>query len=710
MFTQMLNGLGGTPSVRAKSGARRRITAFLGLLSVAVMAHAATRTLQSIEISPIGDNRVMVRLHMSQQAPHPQSFSVNSPARLAVDLPGTALALARRYRKVDIGVLRGYAAVHAEDRTRVVLNLQQNVPYTIRQQGDDVLITLAGGVQSTAVTQSLPSTQEIRAIHFHRGENGQGVVVVKLSNPQFAVDVQQENGKIVAQFSHTTVPSNLLERLDVLDFATPVRFVDSRHIGSAAEIVVTPVSSTDFEETSYQSGNKFTLSLQPLTSEEALQRQRQHPRYTGKKISLDFQSVPVRSLLQIIADVAGTNMVVSDAVGGKIAIRLDDVPWDEALHVILETKGLGMQRQNNVIFVAPLAEIAQREKAVMETRQQSSNLAPLKTEVIQINYAKASDIASLLKSGHHSILGKRGEVTVDSRTNTLLVADTPENLSDIHALIRRLDVPVRQVLIESRIVIATNNFDRQLGAQFGFSANNGILSTSGTNTATNNAVTNKLAGSPPSFDTSQSSRYNVNLPATSTLANPGTIGLALLSSKYLVDLELSALQAEGRGEVISTPRVITANAKQASIEQGVEIPYQESTSSGATSVQFKKAVLSLNVTPQITPDGRIIMDLAIRKDDVGQVVNTANGGSVPSIDTHRVNTQVLVNNGQTVVLGGIYEDTKSNTMNKVPLLGDIPILGALFRFTEHQNDRSELLVFITPKILNQAIRVENSSY
>lgn len=710
MFTQMLKGRDGIPSARVIRGASRRIVVILALLSVTTMAYAATRTLQSIEISPIGDNRVVVRLHMSQSAPHPQSFAVNHPARLAVDLPKTALGLARRYRKVDIGALRGYAAVHAEGRTRVVLDLQKNVPYAIRQQGNDVLITLAGGVQSTATTQSVQSTQQIRTIHFHRGENGQGVVVVRLSSPQFSVNVQQENGRIVARFSHTAVPSSLIERLDVLDFATPVRYIDSHRIGNAAEIVVTPVNSANYEETSYQSGNKFTLSLQPLTSEEAQQQQRLHPHYTGKKISLDFQSVPVRSLLQIIADVAGTNMVVSDSVGGKIAIRLDDVPWDEALHVILETKGLGMQRQNNVIFVAPLAEIAQREKAEMETKQQSSNLAPLKTEVIQINYAKASDIASLMKSNSHSILGKRGEVTVDQRTNTLLVMDTPEKLSDIHALIRRLDVPVRQVLIQSRIVIANNNFDRQLGAQFGFSANNGILSTSGTNTATNNAVTNKLNGNPPSFDTNQSDRYNVNLPAAATLGNPGTIGLALLSSKYLVDLELSALQAEGKGEVISTPRVITANAKQASIEQGVEIPYQESTSSGATSVQFKKAVLSLNVTPQITPDGRIIMDLAIRKDDVGQVVSTANGGSVPSIDTHRVNTQVLVNNGQTVVLGGIYEDSKTDTLNKVPLLGDIPLLGALFRYTEHQNDRSELLVFITPKILNQAIRIRNTSY
>ena len=380
------------------------------------------------------------------------------------------------------------------------------------------------------------------------------------------------------------------------------------------------------------------------------------------------------------------------------------------MDIILRSKGLGMRRQGNVIFVAPLAEMASREKAELEAQQQNTELEPLHTDVIQINYAKASDIASLLKSDRSSILGKRGIVTVDQRTNTLLVLDTPEKLAAIHDLIQRLDVPVRQVLIQSRIVVANNNFDRQLGVRFGVSANNGILSTSGTNTATNTAVSNKLAGSPPGFDTTQADRYNVNLPATSTLASPGTLALALLSSKYLVDLELSALQAEGEGEVISTPRVITANAKEASIEQGVEIPYQESTSSGATSVQFKKAVLSLNVTPQITPDGRIIMDLAIHDDTQGQTVSTANGGSVPSINTRKVNTQVLVNNGQTVVLGGIYEDDKTDTVNKVPLLGDVPLLGALFRFKEHKDDRTELLVFITPKILNQALKVTANSY
>lgn len=702
MFSQML--ISHIPVRRCRGQRRRCRWLPLALLLALGSAHAATRTLQSIDTSPMSGDRVLVRLHLSAPLSHPQTFSVDQPARLSVDLPHTSVALKKRYRKLDIGVLRGYAAVEAQGRTRVVLDLEQSAPYKVREQGDDVLIELAGSVSSAAVGARAAPADSIDKVDFRRGENGQGRVIVKLSNPQTPVDVQQEGGKIVARFAHTRVPSDLIQRLDVLDFATPVKYIDTRRTGDATEIVVTPVNSGNFAQTSYQTGDTFTLALQPLSQQQVERRQREHPQYTGKKISLNFQSVDVRALLQIIADVAGVNMVVSDSVSGKIAIRLDDVPWDQALDIILRTKGLGMRRQGNVIFVAPLEELARREKVELETEQQNTELAPLHTEVIQVNYAKAADIAALLKSANNSILSKRGRVTVDERTNTLLVMDTLEKLADIRALVKRLDVPVRQVLIESRIVIANDNFDRQLGVNFGLSAHNGELYTSGTNAATNQLINGtSLAG------VNQSDRYNVNFPAGGSLASAGTLGLALLSSKYLVDLELSALQAEGKGEVISTPRVITANAKQASIEQGVEIPYQQSTSSGATSVSFKKAVLSLNVTPQITPDGRIIMDLAIKKDSVGQTVATSNGGSVPSIDTHRVNTQVLVDNGQTVVLGGIYEDTRTDTLNKVPVLGDIPLLGALFRFKEHQNNRTELLVFITPKILNQALKVNENS-
>lgn len=685
-----------------------------GVLAFAGAAHADAPALQSIAASPLGGDRVLVRLHLSAPAPKPQVFTITQPARLSIDLPATSLALAARYGKFDVGAVRGYAAVEAQGRTRVVLELKQMVPYALKVDGNDVLVTLSGSVAaaSAAVAASTAPSYSVDGVQFRRGEEGQGRVVVDLSDPHVPVDVEEQGGKIVARFSHTSVSDDLLKRLDVLDFATPVKFVETRRIGTDTEIVVTPVSNGNFQQTSYQTGNRFTLELQPLTQQQVEQRQREHPQFTGQKISLNFQSVDVRALLQIIADVAGVNMVVSDSVKGQIAIRLDDVPWDQALDIILRTKGLGQRRQGNVIFVAPIEELAQREKVELEADQQKTELAPLHSEIIQVNYAKAADIAALLKSGDNSILSKRGRVTVDERTNTLLVLETLDKLAEIHALVQRLDVPVRQVLIESRIVIANNNFDRQIGTQFGITAvsglgSNGLVTTSGSNTSTNTTVQSFLNNGrtfPVSIDPTPSNRYNVNLPVTG--AGAGTLGLALLGSKYLVDLELSALQAEGKGEVISTPRVITANAKQASIEQGVEIPYQQSTSSGATSVSFKKAVLSLNVTPQITPDGRVIMDLQVNKDSVGATVPTGNGGSVPSIDTRKVTTQVLVDDGQTVVLGGIYEDTKMDTVNKVPLLGDIPFLGALFRFTEHQDNRTELLIFITPKILNQALKVD----
>lgn len=691
-----------------------RLSALALLLCVGTV-QADGRSLQSIDASPASGDRILVRLHLSAPAPQPQTFTIHQPARLSVDLPDTTLAINPRFRNLDLGPLRAYAAVQAQGRTRVVLDLKQVVPYTIQTKGNDVLIELAGSAVTTTTTTTGPvPSYVINGVDFRRGEEGQGRVVVSLSDPHVSVDVQQQGGKIIARFRHTRVPAKLLKQLDVLDFATPVKYIETRRVGDGVEIVVTPVSNGNYQQTSYQTGDKFALELQPLTQQQVEQRQREHPQYTGKKISLNFQSVDVRALLQIIADVAGVNMVVSDSVTGDIAIRLDDVPWDQALDIILRTKGLGQRRQGNVIFVAPLQELAAREKAELETQQQNVELAPLHSEIIQVNYAKASDIAAILKSGGNSILSKRGQVTVDPRTNTLLVLETLDNLADIRALVTRLDVPVRQVLIESRVVVATKNFDRQLGVRFGVSGvngvgSNGLVTTSGSNAATDTTVQSFLNNGSnfPVTLGALANRYNVNLPLNAAPA--GTLGLALLGAKYLVDLELQALQAEGEIEVTSTPRVITANGKQATIEQGTEIPYQESTSSGATSVSFKKAVLSLNVTPQITPDGRIIMDLEVRDDEQGKNVNTGSGGSVPAIDTRRVNTQVLVNNGQTVVLGGIYQNTKMDSVTKVPLLGDIPFLGALFRSTEHQNNRTELLVFITPKIINQALKVDGDN-
>jgi type IV pilus secretin (or competence protein) PilQ len=690
------------------------------LLVAAPRAQAATN-LQEVHAQR-DDGKVRVMLQLDGPAPQPSAFATDTPPRIAVDLPGTGLAMARPFQQLDVGVLRGIAAVAAGGRTRLVLDLRAPVPYTLARQGDHIIVTLdsasADGVPVSSEVAAAPRYR-VTGVDFHRGDDGGGRVEVHLSGTGAVADVHQRGGKVVALFRHTAVPARLRKRLDVTDFATPVQYVDVAQDGADTKITLTPING-DFEQLAYQSDDRFVIDLQPLTPARAAERE-QKPHYTGQHITLNFQNIDVRSLLQIIADVAGTNMVVSDSVKGDIAIRLKDVPWDQALAIILRTKGLGMRRQGNVIFVAPLQEMAAREKVELEAQRQKSALEPLHSELIQINYAKAADIAALLKSGNNSLLSARGRVTVDERTNTLLVLDTLDRLADIRHLVERLDVPVRQVLIESRIVIANDNFDRQIGSQFGITGvgsigGKGLFATTGTGSGTNQMLQSFLGSgfpvAPPTGSTgttggtttgAPTSRYNVNLP----VANPnGSLALTLLSGNFLVDLELSALQNEGRGEVVSSPRIITANAKEASIEQGVEIPYQQSTSSGATSVAFKKAVLALHVTPQITPDNRIIMDLAISKDSVGENVPTGLGGSVPSIDTRKINTQVLVNNGQTVVLGGIYEQTRQTTRNKVPLLGDIPLLGWLFRFSEDQNNRTELLVFITPKILGQNLQVD----
>jgi len=681
------------------------LAALVGFVLISPAAHAQSgRALQSIDAVALDGDRLLLTLTLSAPAPEPIVFTVESPARLSMDLPDTRLAVAERYKKLNIGAAKAVAAAEAEGRTRLVLELSQLTTHAVRIDGNRVFLTLDGPAGSgpayvpptAAVQQTRPG---ITAVDFRRGDKGEGRVVVTLSDPATAVDVVEEGGKIVAKFKNAAVPDALVRRLDVLDFATPVKFIDSTRIGINAEISVTPIAGGDFEQVAYQSGNLFTIELQPLSQEKLDERKLREPEYTGEKISLSFQSVDIRSLLQIIADVAGTNMVVSDAVSGDIAIRLQNVPWDQALDIILRTKGLGLRQQGNVMLVAPLTEIAERDKIELEAQKQRTELAPLRTELIQINYAKAADIAALLKAGEETILSERGRVNVDERTNSLLVLETREVIGDIRALIAQLDIPVKQVLIESRIVIANNDFSKELGARFGVSHVNRLNNSSigiagsveGARTAQGGVVPGLANGG-----------LNFDLPAAT---NAGRIGLAILGSDYAVDLELSALQAEGRGEVISSPRVLTANAKQASIEQGVEIPYQQSSSSGATNIQFKKAVLALTITPQITPDNRVIMDLNVTQDNVGDIVPTGDGGTAPAINTREVNTQALVDNGATVVLGGIFVQENRNDVSKVPFLGDIPILGAAFRNRLTVANKDELLIFVTPKILQEGLSV-----
>ncbi|MEN8665397.1 MAG: type IV pilus secretin PilQ family protein, partial [Polycyclovorans sp.] len=477
---------------------------------------------------------------------------------------------------------------------------------------------------------------------------------------------------------------------------------------------VTPVEPADFEQAAYQADDRFTLELQPLTAEKIEARRAAEPQFTGERISLSFQSIDVRSLLQIIADVAGANMVISDSVSGDVAMRLQNVPWDQALDNILRTRGLAIRQQGNVMLVAPLEEVAAREQAELESAAQKVQLAPLRTELIQVNYARALDLAALISAGDTSLLSERGRVTVDERTNTMIVLDSRDKLSEVRRLVERLDVPVRQVLIESRIVVASDNFRRDIGARFGVtgvasSGNSGLVTTSGNNVLGTDPIVNSFIanqGFPVTLPGSALNRYNVNLPANPAAGQAGAIGLAILGSDFLIDLELSALQSEGRGEVISTPRVITANGKQALIEQGREIPFQTTEGGNQNaSVSFKKAVLSLSVTPQITPDNRILMDLDVTNDTVGENVPVAGGGTAPSIDTRRVTTQVLVRTGDTIVLGGVFEQSNSEGRTKVPLLGDIPLLGALFRSTTRESIKRELLIFVTPRMIQEGLQV-----
>ena len=579
-----------------------------------------------------------------------------------------------------------------------------------------------GGVGSTAVAQSATPAQTqpaaagaasgraIQNVDFRRGEKGGGRVVVSMSEVGAPVDVRKEGNQVVLNFSNTQLPDNLMKRLDVTDFATPVDTIDVVRAGRDARLVIS--AHGNFDELAYQSDAVFTVEVQPVVKppvEKKATLFNSTKQYTGERLTLNFQDIETRAVLQLLADVSGRNIVVSDTVQGNVTLRLQSVPWDQALDIVLATKGLDKRQNGNVMIIAPAEEIAAREKADLESRKEIQELEPLISEFLQVNYAKAEDIAELMKGkGKNALLSERGSVGLDERTNTLLVQDTAERIADIRRLVATLDIPVRQVLIESRIVVVRDNFSRDLGVRWGVTAvddrRNGLISTtgsaSGNSTIIDSAIDNiNNNGNPfPVTLPSLNDRFNVNLPVASPA---GRLAVALLDEDFLVDLELSALQAEGRGEVISSPRVITANQKEASIRQGVEIPYQESASSGATTTNFKEAVLSLTVTPQITPDDRIIMDLLVTKDSVGEVISNERGGQVPSIDTRSVETQVLVNNGQTVVLGGIYETEQGEDYRKVPFLGDIPGIGYLFRSTTRTSSKSELLIFVTPKILKE---------
>ncbi len=690
------------------------------LSSITFQARAADPiSLQAIDVQTLSGQQVQLKLTLSGPAPEPLPFTIDKPARIAFDLMNTTLDVSSRRIDVRSGGVDTVVAAEANGRTRLVVNVDNLMPYTTKVDGNIILITLGAQpgdtVAKSAVAARNSSGQAaaaaeraIKTIDFRRGSDGTGRVIVQLSDPRTPVNVRQEGNQIVVDFANTLMPKNLLRRYDVMDFATPVQTVDALRIENSSRLVIT--AQGDFEQLAYirhpiYGGDQAVDEASPGRGEK---------RIHGRALDAEFPGYRRALGAVLLADTSGQNIVVSDSVNGNLTLRLQNVPWDQALDIVLRTKGLDKRRQDNVIIIGPTEELAAREKSELTARRDVQELEPVHTEFLQVNYAKVTDLLKLIKptgaasgGGKSSMLSERGSVSVDERTNTLMVHDTAERLADIRRMVQLLDIPIRQVLIEARIVVVSDTFERDLGARLGVTtataAGNNLLSVSGTSAASDTVVgsstgTTPLTGSSLLTSAPLASRYQVNLPASNT---NGSIGISLLSGSHLLDLELSAAQNDGKSETVSSPRVITANQKQATIMQGVEIPYQESASSGATTTQFKNAVLSLKVTPLITPDNRVVLDIDVSDDTVGANVTSATGGSVPSIDTRQIVTQVLVNDGQTVVLGGILETTKSKSANKVPFLADIPVLGNLFKSTIDINDKTELLIFITPKILRE---------
>ena len=695
-------------------------------------AAAAQNTLESVTYSTLPGNRLQIVLGMTRETAKPLSFTIDNPARIAFDFPGTVSNLSKRSQPIGVGIAQSITAITAKDKTRVILNLTEVVPYSVNTEGNNVLITLdseatsnlfsadtaAPGAPAVASQRFDDVQKGVSNIDFRRGESGEGRVVVTLTESNIPMDINEEFGKVVVKFLGSNLPDRLRQTLDVLDFATPVKSVSSFEQDGNVRLEIEPVDR-NFEHVSYQANNIFTIEFKPISKKDLEEKIRDKFGYTGDRLSLNFQDIPVRAVLQLIADFTGLNVVVSDSVDGNLTLRLQNVPWDQALDIILKSKGLSKRESGNVMLIAPSEEIAAQEKIDLEAAQAITELAPIRTAFFTINFAKVTELEPLFvgeagaeegSGGGEGLLSPRGSVIIDERTNTLIVKDTDEVISEVRKILAELDIPVRQVMISSRIVIATDDFSRELGNRFGVTrsatfGSDGLYNTSGTVQSTDIMTESALdnianTGQPFPIDVpfGTADRFNVNLPTTGLAA--GSIAFAVLKGSTLVDLELSALQAENQGEIISSPRVVTADRHEAFIEQGVEIPYLSATSSGATQVEFKKAVLSIQVTPQITPDDRIIMDLQVNQDNVGEVF-----AGIPSIDTREVNTQVLVNNGDTIVLGGIYEQITRDEVDKVPLLGDIPVLGYLFKRTLESDEKAELLIFVTPKILKDTLNL-----
>jgi type IV pilus assembly protein PilQ len=686
----------------------------------AAASQEAANRIENLEVTQQGGS-VFVKLRLKEPLANPPAgFSVANPARIAFDFPGTVNALGRNQQDIGQGDLRSANIVQVGDRTRLVLNLTRIAPFETRVEGRDVIIALTPvsreAVATTQVSQALANfaapkapdagsgASSIRDINFRRGKDGEGRVVVQLSNPDTGIDIRQQGGNLVVEFLKTGLPEHLRRRSDVTDFATPITAMTAQPQGENVRLVVSPTGL--WEHNAYQSDTQFVLEVRRVVEDpNKLVQGSARGQYAGEKLSLNFQNIDVRSVLQVIADFTNFNIITSDSVQGNLTLRLKDVPWDQALDIILQAKGLDMRKTGNVIWIAPGDELAAREKLQLEAQAQIGDLEPLQTESFQVNYHKAKEIFDFLKGKDQTLLSKRGSLVVDDRSNKLFITDVGSRLEAVRRLVSEIDVAPRQVLIEARIVEANKNFARDLGVRLGY----------GDRTNRNLGRGAKLGFGTSEFTFDDDGNLDQISPVTRLIGETATSGegfqpasafgvlnMTLFNSGLtrFLNMELQALESDGRGRVISSPRVLTANQVEATIEQGDEIAYQEATSSGATSVSFKKAVLSLKVKPQITPDGRIQLQVLVNKDraDFSRAIN-----GIPPILTKTVTTEVLVENGGTVVIGGIYEEEETNSTDRVPVLGEIPVLGALFRTNSKTSNRTELLVFITPRVIADSL-------
>ena len=669
---------------------------------------AGQNAIEGLDVSP-ETGKVTIKLKLKDAlANPPANFSLVNPPRVAFDFPNTVNALGKTVVDINEGDVKSVRIGESGGRTRLVLSLNKSLKYDTTVDGQTVVITLkgaAGGVAAAAAepthfadAKPAPQPHSVRNIEFKRGRNGEGQVIIDLSDVGTGIDLKQQGKTVVVDLLQTDLPVALERRFDVTDFGTPVEFMDATAQGNSSRIVIQ--ARGRWEQSAYQTDNRLIVEVKPISEQQPQPKAKTG--YTGEKLSLNFQNVEVRAVLQVIADFTGLNIVTSDTVSGNLTLRLKDVPWDQALDIILQAKGLDARKTGNVVWIAPRDEIATKEKLALEAQAQISDLEPLRTESFQLNYQKAESVQKLISDASQKVLSKRGSAVVDARTNTLFVQDTPTKLEEIRALVKQIDVPVRQVQIESRIVEATDSFNKTLGARLGLftqGAANGygggnIKVVPGGNSNSLGVQTGQAQNYPQSFFPDS---FSVNLPAAAIAGTPaGQFGYTIFNSAAtrFLNLEISALQADSRGKIISSPRVVTANNVEANIQQGTQIPYQQASSSGATSISFQNAVLSLKVKPQITPDDHVMMNIEVHKDSVGQP--TVAG---PAIDTKQVNTQVLVEDGGTVSIGGIYTQDVEHSVNKVPLLGDLPIIGMFFKQSQDSNTRTELLIFVTPRIL-----------